>query len=380
MKKNLIIFLFFIFFQLFNTAYAKSGDIAGTIYSTDILTYVNGMPEQGYNIGGKTAVILEDLSGSGSGFYCTYSEAERTLTATVAWKQNYVPVQKDIKRGSVGKILGNIYETDIKVILNGSEVKGYNIGGKTAVLIEDIGTVYDNPNARFGYSKYLCNFEWDAANRTVSLNSVCGYDHNGLSARSTELFFNDNVISAKYAPLGDYHISINYDSGFAFNNTEDFEKEKFILKPLYLEAGQKRAEIGVCYTTYDENYTEIFIQDIKTAEEMLSALKPLPIPAEEALKLFDDGIKFKTLDSVETEDYYFIAAQDLSSLNADSVYYISVIKNGGYITLYKSSNTYTSRIIEKTDKNTVTVTVSPFAGPHGATAMSMEFDLSRYVY
>ncbi|MBQ7097398.1 MAG: hypothetical protein IJN96_04905, partial [Clostridia bacterium] len=43
---------------------AKPGDIAGKIYSTDIIAYVNDKPIESYNIGGKTAIIMEDLDES----------------------------------------------------------------------------------------------------------------------------------------------------------------------------------------------------------------------------------------------------------------------------------------------------------------------------
>ena len=40
---------------------SADGGVIGHIYSTDILTYVNGEPIDAYNIGGKTVVIAEDL-------------------------------------------------------------------------------------------------------------------------------------------------------------------------------------------------------------------------------------------------------------------------------------------------------------------------------
>ena len=40
--------------------FAETG-VAGHIYSTDILTFVNGRPIDGYNIDGKTVIIAEDL-------------------------------------------------------------------------------------------------------------------------------------------------------------------------------------------------------------------------------------------------------------------------------------------------------------------------------
>ena len=45
-----------------STVLAAYGDVAGYIYSTDILAYINDKPIESYNIGGKTAIIMEDLA------------------------------------------------------------------------------------------------------------------------------------------------------------------------------------------------------------------------------------------------------------------------------------------------------------------------------
>ena len=44
-----------------STVLAANGDVAGYIYSTDILAYINGVEVESYNIGGKTAVVIEDI-------------------------------------------------------------------------------------------------------------------------------------------------------------------------------------------------------------------------------------------------------------------------------------------------------------------------------
>ena len=154
-------------------AYAAVGDVAGEIYSTDILAVVNGEPMASYNIGGRTAVIAEELDTGGYGFRHSYNDAERTLYIESGSNTNVGDVS--VERGKVGEVVGNIYETDIKVICNGHEVPGYNIGGKTAVVIEDLGTPDGtSANEQYGYTKYLCNFTWDNDTRTVTLDSFRG--------------------------------------------------------------------------------------------------------------------------------------------------------------------------------------------------------------
>lgn len=48
---------------------AMPGDVIRPIYSTDILTYMDGIPLQGYAIDGKTMICLEDLSDYGFSVY-----------------------------------------------------------------------------------------------------------------------------------------------------------------------------------------------------------------------------------------------------------------------------------------------------------------------
>ena len=56
---------------------AMPGDVIRPIYSTDILTYMDGIPLQGYAIDGKTMICLEDLSDYGFSVY--YNDDARAL-------------------------------------------------------------------------------------------------------------------------------------------------------------------------------------------------------------------------------------------------------------------------------------------------------------
>ena len=68
MKRILIIGLFMLMFNAVS-ANAANGDVIQPIYSTDILTYMDGIPIKGYNIGGQTLICLEDLSNYGFSVY-----------------------------------------------------------------------------------------------------------------------------------------------------------------------------------------------------------------------------------------------------------------------------------------------------------------------
>ena len=161
------IFAIIILFSL--AVFAKSGDVIGNIYSTDILAFINDCPVQSYNIGGKTAIILEDLAEYG--FYSSYSDELRTLVTATGAVYESLP-HKQISRGKFGgRILGDIYETDIKIYVNGLSIKTYAINGKTAVTIEDLGEITDGSP----YSQYGMKCVWDGKDRTIKLYFI--YDN-----------------------------------------------------------------------------------------------------------------------------------------------------------------------------------------------------------
>ena len=156
-------------------AYAANGDVIGKVYSTDILAKIDGHNAPSYNIGGKTAVVIEELADVESmrtyAVYAKYDDSARTLNVRMESSKNFWSEAYDeIKRGKVGKILGDVYETDIKVYINGYGLDGMNIGGKTAVAIEDLGKI-GGVNEDFGYSKYRCTANWDAENKLLRLIS-----------------------------------------------------------------------------------------------------------------------------------------------------------------------------------------------------------------
>ena len=59
------------------SASAANGDIAGTIYSTDILTQLDGRDIPSYNIDGRTMIALEDLEQYG--FNVKYDDSIRAV-------------------------------------------------------------------------------------------------------------------------------------------------------------------------------------------------------------------------------------------------------------------------------------------------------------
>ena len=222
MKKFIFILLILTLSAL--GVYAAPGDVVGEIHSTDILAYINGRQINSYNIGGKTVVLAEELcdnnTGANYGFICDYDNDSRTLALTSTFTEGNVSPK--INRGTVGSVLGNVYETDIKVIFNSHEIKGYNIGGQTAVCIEDLGAYSEGEhNAQYGYSKYLCNAVWNGQTREITLNTfVQNSNYFGTySTKKLAFTLNDNNLSCTFHQLNPFNVTldVNFSDQFKAN-------------------------------------------------------------------------------------------------------------------------------------------------------------------
>lgn len=177
MKKLSAILLFITSIMIISTnTFAANGDAAGCIYSTDIAAYVDDMAVPSYNIGGKTVVIAEELADYG--FDVIWNNETRRLSLYITERPATAPKYTPNKSNKPGQTIGKIYETDIMASVNGMWVESYNIGGRTALVIEDMGTENDeqkrrsrdnNPHRAIGYSPGLMKYIWNAENRTISL-------------------------------------------------------------------------------------------------------------------------------------------------------------------------------------------------------------------
>lgn len=168
--KFCIMFCFLVSFSV-TLVHAKSGDVIGKVYSSDILATVNGYPIQSYNIGGKMLISAEELKNYG--FSVWYDDSTRRMDVTI-WdgKVSESALNANIPRGKTGRIVGTLYETNIVVLVNGIEAKSYAINDKIFVCLEELGDLTNSPNAEYGYSKYYMKCEWDSKNRVISLNTL----------------------------------------------------------------------------------------------------------------------------------------------------------------------------------------------------------------
>lgn len=175
MKKTILISMLFVLLLGINV-FAKSGDIAGNYYTTDIVLDIDGMIVPSYNIGGRTVVIAEELSSYG--FDVIWEEESRIIKVYTEKKPETYPSYTPKKAKVSGNIAGTIYETDIVALVNDMWVESYNIGGRTALVVEDMASEDDeakrmsrdtNPHRDMGYSVALMKAKWNEKERRLSL-------------------------------------------------------------------------------------------------------------------------------------------------------------------------------------------------------------------
>ena len=379
MKKIVFVLSIILISVLFTLPSFADGSVVGQIYSTDILTFVNDRPIDGYNIDGKTVVIAEDLDGYGFGV--EYNDESRTLKIVSYFNDGYKNVAP-IERGQCGEILGDIYKTDIKVYYNGINVTGYNIGGRTAVCLEDLGDITDSPNSDFGYSQYLGRAVWDADARTIKYYSYIKNEEEILGISKVYHRFKDNVI---YTFSDEFYMK----SEFSAEETDEYTgmytyssgkgASRFLIKPLYFDNHGTLEKIGLCVQNPNNTYDEalMYIEDTDKVIEMIMTFKPSVKSHNEALEYFE-GI-CSEVSKIENDEYTVLKAIHPK----EGLIFVYINKSGGYAvdTFISAYGDRTVDFYFETDgRNRVAHTITPFAGPHGATTMKYVTELDTLDY
>ncbi len=386
--KNIIMICIVLVCVIFaqNAIFAKNGDVIGKIYSTDIIAKIDGLNAPSYNIGGKTAIIIEELADKNSSLTYAinfkYDDTKRRLDVTMSSSKGFYGEEYDqIKRGNVGKIVGDVYETDIKVYFNGYEIEGMNIGGRTAVAIEDLGLI-GGINEEFGYSKYRCRATWNDDQRIIALDFIDNscYISEFDYGNSLKYKVNDNVIIADFDRMAIYHSEI-VESNFS----EEFKKDVNVLKTLYFDDGKEKTAVGFMYLeedTVDDFFAEkLYITNPELVRKIAGNIHDGKTPSvEEAFKFLDDKVNYKILDKLETEDFYVVTVEDLKYDGEwNDIAYVLVKKTGGYGKIYSGSTYYKQREVKKTGKNIIEIGEGPTAGPRGKPVMMYcELNLNNY--
>ena len=326
MKKfSLIIAIIIFMFLLSINVSAKVGDIVGSIYSTDILAFINGVPVQAYNIGGKTVVILEDLREYGVAV--DYLDKSRTLVVTMYWKP---PTEhKQIERGTPGRIVGNIYETDIIVYVNAVPITAFSLNGRMAVAIEDLGRITDKS---LEWSPYNMKCVWDSKERTISL--YCLYE-NHFEVRDV---IGDKPLSVRFS--GDQiEIYIDYFLSISIGgSSRRLGFEPSLSFPIY--CGEQRVGTGFKFfpVNWDINggnvvvsnqYSIFYCYDIEALRNIIDDIVITGPTYEEVLEYYLNLFDIEVYDRIDTDDYSFLYMWQMNS-HGGSDFLLWVDKDGNY--------------------------------------------------
>lgn len=370
MKKLLSFVLVSLLLGAAPVASAEEG-VVGNIYSTDILAYVNGRQIDSFNIGGRTVILVEDLydwenSERGYGFTWNYNDESRTLTVSSDGSTGFGSFEAP--RGQTGSVLGNVYATDIKVFLNGQEVPGYNIGGRTAVCIEDLGTVDEtSPNFQFGYSKYLCNFKWDEENRTVSLDTYVEDDFDQFTEfpnYKLKFLLKDDQLSCTFHQLNSYRCKLETEF------SESFLNDAYQIKPVYMNGEYAGSFVldGEGWFTAQFQFPTLY-KHTKDLAEVLTY--------EEAKQYVSEN--FEILDTREEKN-----ATTYLAKQGDVRYLLHAMKGGGLVQDGIFPSSYTTVTLgevttpDASDFGRPYVYLYPFGGPHGPTSCQLVYSTDRF--
>ncbi|MDF2938675.1 MAG: hypothetical protein K0Q90_4048, partial [Paenibacillaceae bacterium] len=118
---------------------AQVGDAVGKVFATDIEAQVNGSTIASMNIDGLTAVVAEDLRSYGFDVAWIPQHKEVAI-APVAGKTVHAQAAASEDILPVGQVVGDVFFTDIKATYEGKPIRSFNIGGKTAIVLNDLAS------------------------------------------------------------------------------------------------------------------------------------------------------------------------------------------------------------------------------------------------
>lgn len=157
-----------------------AGTKIGNLYATDIAAVWDGAVVPSYNIGGRTAVVLQDLADYG--FLVEWTPGDgvnggRVSVTTQALPET-LPSYTPEETAASGTVVGSIYATDISVEVNGVPIPAFNIGGHMAICLDSLcSSDLDNRfgvniNGNIGYSNAGFRLSWDGERHIASVTSL----------------------------------------------------------------------------------------------------------------------------------------------------------------------------------------------------------------
>ncbi len=177
---------------LTGTIQAQASVMVQPYYTTDILTYMDGIPIKGYSLNGRMMIELESLESYG--FSVSYDDTVRALFVNKT-NEPYEDFSPCYERGVEGNIAGYTYESDIRAYVNGRYIPTESVNGRLLAVAEDLarvagkddgfwvysshdgfgatGNAYDS-FGRYNTSMYFMNHTWNSENRTLHISNTTG--------------------------------------------------------------------------------------------------------------------------------------------------------------------------------------------------------------
>lgn len=134
------------------------GTAIDSVLSTDIRAYVNGAAIRSMNIGGHTAVVAEDLRRYGFDVAWDPSEREVDIYPHPGKSVTADAIPPSAETPAPGTKLADVLATDIRTVALGHPIPSFNIGGRTAVYLQDLAPL-------------LGELEWNEQSRTASFTA-----------------------------------------------------------------------------------------------------------------------------------------------------------------------------------------------------------------
>ena len=301
MKKILVAVLaMMVLLSIIPTGFAANGDVAGKIYSTDIKACINGIWVDSYNIGGLTVVVVEDVTNQ-----YRYYDDFRTLIIDDFAPERLVAGTNQGKK-IPGRVVGNIYETDIKTYFRGKELTSFSLNGKTAVIIEELGM--NNAFSETG-GRYI----WNEEHRTIELESMYRYPYsmrNMLEDTGYNIILKESDYTYRLeaepvpAPLTGGYILLEKEIPDNSMVPVTYQGETIGYRCRFPHLWVESDENGIYHGKEVQTLVEYFF--VEKVEDMIFQAGEVTPTVEDWLNYFEKHTMGTILDSFETEEYLFL--------------------------------------------------------------------------
>lgn len=285
-------------FSVMPTAFGSIGDIAGKIYATDIKTCINGVWVESYNIGGKTVVIVEDITNQ-----YQYWDEIRTLEIYDFNPERLVSGENSNNKKS-GTVIGDIYETDIITYFRGKGLTSYSLDGRMAVVVEELGE--DNTFSDIG-GRYV----WSESLRTLNVELMHCYPYsmrNMMEDKGYNIILTerDGVLEAEpvRAPLRGGHILCEKEIPKNSIIPVTYKGETIGYKCSFEMLVFEEDEDGIYGAKERQTPVEHYYVD--KVEDMIFEAGVVTPTAQDWLNYFKNHTLSTIKDSFETDEYLFL--------------------------------------------------------------------------